>query len=66
MTTTTTTKKTVDPVRAAISKVQKALDGLNSDEQQRVLRATGLAFGFDLTVAPSPSTKAYFDAGTAK
>lgn len=65
MTTGTTEKKKTtkpgDPTRMAISRVQKLLEPLDRDERVRVLRATGLAFGFDLTLTPSPETKAYFD-----
>lgn len=52
--TTEVTKKAVDPVRGAITRVQRSLEPLNDDERVRVLRATGLAFGYDLALAPKP------------
>ncbi len=64
MTTSTANPKTkapADPVRQGIQRVSKALEGLTGDQRQRVLRATGLAFGIDLTFAASPETKAIFD-----
>lgn len=50
-----------DPVRTGITRVQRILEGLNDEQRVRVLRATGLAFGYDLNLVAKPESRAFFD-----